>query len=135
MTGRFGDEQMNGRLHGRPGIELISVLECRQLLDQYGPSANNASRLVILDVRTEEEHRSGHIPGSLNLNFRSASFARELDRLERGRAYLLYCRTGVRSARAAALMLSLGFGQIYDLGGGIAAWLREGFPVARESAK
>lgn len=81
------------------------------------------------------EHRSGHLAGSINLDFRSSFFAIELAKLERSRAYLLYCRTGVRSARAAMLMASLGFEQVYDLAGGIAAWLREGLPIVRDGGR
>jgi len=87
---------------------------------------------VILDVRAELEHRSGHLLGSINLDFRSPSFSKELAELDRGAAYLLYCRTGIRSAQAATLMISLGFVQVYDLSGGITGWLKEGLPVVKK---
>jgi rhodanese-related sulfurtransferase len=88
---------------------------------------------MILDVRTAQEYCSGHLSGSINLDFRSASFADELARLDRSKPYLVYCRTGVRSGRATALMKSLGFREIYDLAGGIAGWQREGYKIASES--
>ncbi len=111
--------------------------ECRDLIKLLsGPQSLNASLdkrcLVILDVRTMQEYRSGHLKGSINLDFKSASFADELARLDRSKPYLVYCRTGVRSARTAALMKSLGFREIYDLAGGIAGWQREGFEIVSE---
>lgn len=105
--------------------DLIERLSCRQ----YGDTSSEKGCLVILDVRTMQEYRSGHLNGSINLDFRSTSFADELKALDRGNAYLVYCRTGVRSGRAAALMKSLGFREIYDLAGGIAGWQREGFEI------
>ena len=87
---------------------------------------------MILDVRTAQEYSSGHLKDSINLDFRSPSFADELAMLDRGNAYLVYCRTGVRSGRAAALMKSLGFRELYDLAGGIAGWQREGFEIVSD---
>ena len=87
---------------------------------------------MILDVRTPQEYRSGHLKGSINLDFRSTSFADDLAVLDRGNAYLVYCRTGVRSGQTAALMKSLGFMEIYDLVGGITGWQREGFEIVSD---
>jgi rhodanese-related sulfurtransferase len=111
--------------------------ECRDLIERLsGPQCGDASSdrrcLVILDVRTLQEYRSGHLNGSINLDFRSTSFADELARLDRSKPYLVYCRTGVRSGRAAALMKSLGFREIYGLGGGIAGWQSEGFEIVSD---
>ena len=115
-------------------VKQLCPAECRDLIErlsgpQYGDTSSDRRCLVILDVRTLQEYRSGHLNGSINLDFRSTSFADELDVLDRGNAYLVYCRTGVRSGRAAALMKSLGFREIYDLAGGIAGWQREGFEI------
>jgi rhodanese-related sulfurtransferase len=112
--------------------------ECLDLIERFsGPQCGDASSdrryLMILDVRTAQEYRFGHLSGSVNLDFRSASFADELARLDRSKPYLVYCRTGVRSGRATALMKSLGFREIYDLAGGIAGWQREGYEIVSES--
>lgn len=90
---------------------------------------------MILDVRTDQEYRFGHLSGSINLDFRSALFADELARLDRNKPYLIYCRTGVRSGRTASFMKSLGFREIYDMSGGIAGWQREGYEIVSESQK
>ncbi|OPY55122.1 MAG: molybdopterin biosynthesis protein MoeB [Methanosaeta sp. PtaU1.Bin112] len=113
-------------------VRLLSPAECRDLIVgissyKHKGSSLEGKRLVILDVRTAQEYRAGHLMGSINLDFRSPSFSDELKALDRNNAYLVYCRTGVRSSRAAALMKSLGFPEIYDLSGGMVSWLREGF--------
>ena len=69
----------------------------------------DAKCLVILDVRTPQEYGSSHLNASINLDFRSPSFRDEIAMLDRNNAYLLYCRTGIRSARVLRLMRSLGF--------------------------
>jgi rhodanese-related sulfurtransferase len=121
-------------------VKLLSPAQCRDLIARTsGPKCGGTCRddggLRILDVRTAPEYRAGHLEGSINLDIRSPSFADELDALDRGKAYLVYCRTGVRSSRAAAIMRSLGFRELYDLAGGLVGWHREGFGVSTESQK
>ncbi|MDD4651536.1 MAG: rhodanese-like domain-containing protein [Methanothrix sp.] len=116
-------------------IKLLSPAQCRDLIARIsGPKCGGTSSeegsLLILDVRTAPEYRAGHLKGSINLDIRSPSFADELEALERGRAYLVYCRSGVRSSRAVSIMRSLGFRELYDLAGGLVGWQREGFGVS-----
>ena len=115
-------------------VEQLSPLECRDLVDRLSdpPARDNsvdATCLVILDVRTAQEYDTGHLKGSINLDFKSPSFRDEIARLDRDEAYLLYCRTGRRSARAVMLMSSLGFKELYNLTKGIEQWQREGYEV------
>jgi rhodanese-related sulfurtransferase len=119
-------------------VKLLCPAEFRDLIERHsgqqcGDTSSGRRCLVILDVRTPQEYSSGHLNGSINMDFRSTSFADELAMLDRGNAYLIYCRTGVRSGRAAALMKSFGFLEIYDLAGGIVGWQREGFEIVSES--
>ncbi len=121
-------------------VMQLCPCECRDLMErlfgpQYGNTSSDRKCLVILDVRTPQEYSFGHLNGSINLDFRSTSFADELAALDRGNAYLVYCRTGVRSGRAAALMKSLGFRELYNLAGGMVGWQREGFEVVSDVEK
>ncbi|MFZ3148441.1 MAG: rhodanese-like domain-containing protein [Methanothrix sp.] len=114
-------------------VKQLSPLECRDLVERFsGKSFRDASSdalcLVILDVRTPQEYSSGHLNGSVNLDFRSPCFRDQIEKLDRNYAYLLYCRTGRRSAQAAMLMKSLGFRKLYNLTNGIEPWQREGLP-------
>lgn len=77
-----------------------------------GAKANGA-RLV--DVRTPEEYAQGHINGSVNV---------PLDTLPGGAAILgksdkiyVYCRSGARSGRAAAVLRGSGFTDVTNIGG------------------
>ncbi len=89
------------------------------------------SNFVIIDVRTPEEFRDGHIEGAVNVDFRSENFGREIDRFDKNKTYFVYCRTGNRSHDALNLMGPLGFHSIVRLEGDITGWKSAGLPVIR----
>lgn len=86
---------------------------------------------VLLDVRTPQEYRDGHIAGAVLVDYNSASFKEELGRLDPGKTYLVYCRTGNRSGKAISLMMELRFRKVRHLSGGITKWKEEGLPTVR----
>ena len=78
---------------------------------------------VILDVRTEAEMEEGYIPGAIHIDFyRGQEFLEELDQLDKSKNYYVYCRSGNRSGQACALMGGRGFGNCYNLLGGMLEW-------------
>jgi len=86
---------------------------------------------VVLDVRTPGEFAQGHLEGAVLVDYRSPGFREEMAGLEKTKTYLVYCRTGNRSARAMGIMGELGFRSIYNLEGGIKRWVEEGLPAVR----
>lgn len=84
---------------------------------------------VILDVRTAGEHELARIEGSVHIDYLSATFEAELERLDRKKTYLLYCLVGIRSREAAKVMERLGFEEVVSMAGGIREWHRRGLPV------
>ncbi len=108
-----------------PGPKDISVADAQDLLERY----KGDPYLVLIDVRTPEEYSSGHIDDSLNIDYQSPDFKVEVDKLAKPISYLLYCRTGARSAAAGNMMANLGFKYIFNMIGGITAWQAAGFPV------
>ena len=71
---------------------------------------------VLLDVRTPQEYRSGHVPGSQNLPLQS------LDRItnivnNRNIPLFVYCQSGGRSRQAAAILQQMGYPNVKNLGG------------------
>ncbi len=85
-------------------------------------SKMSASDMVILDVRTLPELTEGEIPGHQMINYNSPDFAEKVNKLDKSRSYLVYCRSGRRSADACNIMADLGFSSLYNLEGGINAW-------------
>ena len=86
---------------------------------------------VVLDVRTPGEFAQGHLEGAVLADYRSPGFREEMAGLDKTKTYLVYCRTGNRSALALGVMRELGFQSYYHLVGGIKRWLEEGLPAVR----
>ena len=86
------------------------------------------SGIVVLDVRTPEEFESGHIAKAVNIDFFAEDFEDNLQKLDREKTYLVYCKGGKRSHQAKILMDSLAFKQVYDLIGGFGQWSAEDLP-------
>ena len=76
---------------------------------------NNSTNLIMLDVRTAEEYSSGNIPNSVNIDVLSPDFKSKIDLLDKNKEYLVYCRSGNRSAIASSIMATNGFIKIYNL--------------------
>ncbi len=90
-------------------------------------AGSGMQEVSIIDVRTREEYADGHIEGARNIDFTSPSFSDEVIRtLEKDRSYVLYCRSGRRSALAAERMRELGFTNVVDLSGGVLSWEQTG---------
>jgi rhodanese-related sulfurtransferase len=87
------------------------------------------SDFVILDIRTPGEYQYGHIKNSIMIDFYSKAFAEGINRLDKGKTYLIYCRSGNRSTRSLELFKKLEFQKIYHLSSGINGWKSEGLPV------
>lgn len=99
----------------------VTVAQARQLIQERGGKAD----FVVLDVRTLEEFASGRLPGAANVDIQVPRFQNRLAALDRGKTYLVYCRTGNRSTRAVRVMKSLGFQSVYHMTEGILRWERK----------
>ena len=78
---------------------------------------------VILDVRTEAEFNDGIITDAINIDIHlGQGFITEIEALDKTKNYYVYCRSGMRSAKACEIMNELGFKNAYNLVGGITEW-------------
>lgn len=72
---------------------------------------------IILDVRTMEEYKEGHIPGAICVPNETIG-EHEIEELpDKEQMILVYCRSGNRSKQAAAKLAEQGYTQIYEFGG------------------
>jgi rhodanese-related sulfurtransferase len=108
-------------------VDILPPKDAFELI-QKNKGNNN---FVILDIRTPEEFKDGHIEGALNVDFRSGNFPNEIDRFDKNKTYFVYCRTGNRSYDAVTLMGPLGFRSIVRLAGDITGWKGAGLPVVK----
>jgi len=74
------------------------------------------STAIIIDVRATDEFAAGHLDGAVNYNVEDGTLEQALPNLNPNANYVVYCRSGRRSAVAADLMKENGFTQIADLG-------------------
>lgn len=72
---------------------------------------------TVIDVRTPAEYAAGHVAGAQNIDVEASDFEQRIATLDRSEPYLVYCRSGRRSAIAADLMAKAGFTDIVDAGG------------------
>ena len=76
----------------------------------------------LIDVRTPEEFKEGHIKNAGNINFYDSDFLTQMNTLDKNKPLYIYCRSGGRSGKAATQLKEQGFTEIYDLQGGILDW-------------
>jgi phage shock protein E len=86
--------------------------------------------VTVIDIRTPEEFAAGHLADATLIDFYEADFADRIAELPTDEPYLVYCRSGNRSAQATRLMDELGFEQVYEMDGGIVAYAEAGLPLA-----
>lgn len=82
----------------------ISGSDARALVEQGA---------LLLDVRTQGEFASGALPGATNIPVQE--LARRVGEVPKARPVVVYCASGMRSARAAALLRRHGI-DAHDLG-------------------
>ncbi|OEJ13967.1 sulfurtransferase [Brachyspira hampsonii] len=102
-------------------VSLLFVFSCskkpydninlKKALDLMTKSTN----LVLLDVRTAEEYMGGSAPNSINIDVLNTDFKSKIDLLDKNKEYIVYCRSGNRSAIASSIMATNGFLHVYNL--------------------
>lgn len=92
---------------------------------------NPKSADLLIDVRTPEEFEQGHLPSAVNINYFDSNFAEKVNKLPKNKKVYLYCKTGIRSEKAAKVFDKAGFTKTYMLEGGILAWKAAGKPLKK----
>lgn len=96
-------------------------------VDEAYEAYNSGEGYVFLDVRSEDEYKSGHMEGAIFIPV--SELGDRLNELSRDKPIIVYCKAGVRSAKAATILVENGFTQVYDMGGGITEWVDKGYPT------
>ena len=89
-------------------------------------------RPQVLDVRTDDEWREGHLPGALHIM--GGYLAERLGEVPRDRPLVVMCGSGYRSTIAASVLERAGFTTITNLTGGMKAWTDAGLETTRDTA-
>lgn len=104
-------------------FQSISVVEAVAMI------ARASDNFTVLDVRTPEEFAVEHLTNAVNIDYESPDFAEKIKSLDKGKDYLVYCRSGRRSAAASEIMANNGFSGVFNMLGGINAWKEAGGAV------
>jgi phage shock protein E len=88
-------------------------------------------KVQVLDVRTADEYKDGHIKNATNIDFTENNFESEAAKLDKTKPWLVHCQGGGRSAKSLATLQKLGFQHIYHLDGGFKGWKDAGKPVEK----
>lgn len=83
----------------------------------------------IVDVRTPEEYKEGHIKNAMNIHLYDKDFKDRIAELDKEERVYVYCKVGGRSASAVEIMKANGFTNIVELDGGMDAWLDAKKPI------
>ena len=116
-------------------ISMTSLSQAQQLKQVKSIDAVKMvkadSKLIILDVRTADEYKEGHIKGAINIDIRQNDALAKIDKLDHGAKYIVHCRTNHRSKTAVDHMMVSGFKNIYQMTDGFSGWSENGLPVAK----
>ncbi len=83
------------------------------------------SGVLLVDVRTPQEYAEGHIREAVNIDMLEPDFLMRMDKLDKTKPIIIYCRSGNRSSRAVQQLQSLHFKKIYHYPLGWNGWLKE----------
>lgn len=107
-------------------LDLSAIV---QLTPQDASELVNNTSVTILDVRTINEYKAGHIGKAIVIPVQELQErVSEIEHLKNSKV-LVYCRTGVRSKKALQILQQNGFSQLYHLEKGIRLWTQEGFKI------
>lgn len=88
------------------------------------------SKVVLVDVRNDDEVARGIIPGATHLPL--AMLPVKYESLSGDDALVFYCHSGMRSAQAAAFIANKGRTNVFNLRGGVLAWGKAGYPFGQK---
>lgn len=93
-------------------MSLFAPFVRKSTINKIAEEAVNDSNSILLDVRTREEYKSGHIPGSINIPLDELSAIN----IEKNKKLYVYCLSGGRSASACSLLKKHGY-DVENIGG------------------
>jgi rhodanese-related sulfurtransferase len=91
----------------------------------------NREDAYVIDVREPAEFGAGHVLGAKNVPLARVEAAGAEVAKRKDKPLIVYCASGERSAKAAALLRKHGFARVFTLAGGMKAWQDAGLPVER----
>lgn len=101
-------------------VSACSVSEGKAMkitAQQAKQKMEESSDFVLVDVRTAEEFNDVRIPGAINIPNETIADEKPRELPDLNQPIFVYCRSGNRSAQAAAKLAAIGYTKVYDFGG------------------
>jgi len=109
---------------------LLTVQQLKAGLDKAAQAKQKG--FVLIDVRSQDEHSSGFIPGTdFNIDFREMQARHRELKANLDQHIVVYCQSGHRSNIAAETLMGLGYQHVYNVEGSMNAWEEAGYPIER----
>lgn len=123
------------------GFAMAFVYSCYQSLFSKVKSIGhheatlliNKQDAVVVDVRSADEFAKGHISGARHIT-QSQIQGNNLSAIEKFKSnpIIVLCESGTRSGASASLLVKEGFGEVYNLRGGLAEWRSANLPLVKK---
>lgn len=95
-------------------IEIVTLEEMQQI--------SEIEDVQLIDASTSEEYKEDHIENFQNIDYLSPNFDQEIEKLDKSKPVLVYCKSKNLSSKCVTKMKEKGFVKVYDLGSDIAKW-------------
>ncbi|WP_163934017.1 rhodanese-like domain-containing protein [Paraferrimonas sp. SM1919] len=119
-------------------VLVVSVIKgitskVQKINHQQAVQLINRQDATIVDVRSNEEFKKGHITGAVSLPVADIK-NNQLGKLENKKSapIIVVCTAGMTSTQCANLLVQQGFESVYNLQGGMTDWLNNNLPVVRK---
>ena len=131
---RVGFERITGHIHGgMQGWIDAGLPFCRlpQLsIHEVNEMLSTGKSVKVVDVRTPAEYNQGHISGAVNIH--AGEIENACHYLKKEASIATVCGEGNRSSIAASILQRMGFKDIYNISGGMNAWVNAGYKITSE---
>ena len=92
-------------------------LAYKQISMEEGMNLYAEENCILVDVRTQEEYDTGHIPGAILIPNETIGAEEPAELPDKDALILIYCRSGNRSKQASEKLVQMGYANIVEIGG------------------
>lgn len=106
-----GNENVKNTDSKKENDNVKATITCEEMKDLV-----DTEDAILIDVRSKEEYKEGHLEGAINLDYSTIGEKIESKVKSKDTKIVVYCRSGNRSAQALQTLKDLGYESVYDLG-------------------
>ncbi len=115
--------ELRARIHA---FAALSAVQAVRLMNQGA---------LVIDLRSKELYDAGHIVDARNVPVGEIQAQADSLKKWRDKNVITYCDSGTDGANAARILTKLGFTKVFNLHGGLNAWVKDNLPLAKTSGK